>query len=117
MSETSDEPPLGTLLTQLLADGRAVARAEIEVVRQTALAKLAAAQQALIFLAVALLLSIAAATVLLIGLAMVLAHWLGPPAATLVVAILAFAIAGLLARWAVRKLAAAGSAKPDGGPS
>jgi hypothetical protein len=114
MGDEPEDPPLGALLGELVADAHAVARAEIEVVRQTALFRLALAQQALIFLAVALLLALGAATALLVGLAIGLAHWIGIILATLVVTILALAIAALLARWAARRLALAISAKPEG---
>jgi hypothetical protein len=113
----ADEPedlPLGTLLGQLVVDAQTVARAEMEVVRQTVLYKLAAAQQALISLAIALVLALGAATTLLIGLAMGLAQWIGMLLATLVVTAVALGGAALLARWAARRLALAVSAKPEG---
>jgi hypothetical protein len=114
MADESEDPPLGTLLGELVADAHAVARAEMEVVRQTILFKLAAAQQALICLGIALVLALGAATALLVGLALSLAHWIGIALASLAVTILALAIAALLARWATRRLTLAVTAKPGG---
>ena len=109
----TEEPPLGTLFNQLLTDAHAVARAEIDVVRQTVLFKLANARQALILLAGATVLVIGAITALLVGLALSLAHWLGIALATLLVTILALAAAALFARWATRRLSQAIAAKPE----
>jgi hypothetical protein len=114
MADDEEDPPLGALLGELVADAHAVARAEMEVIRRTVLFKLAAAQQALICLAVALVLALGAATALLVGLALGLAQWIGILLASLVVTILALGVAALLARWAARRLAVAVSAKPEG---
>lgn len=114
MGDQPEDPPLGTLLGQLVVDAQTVARAEIEVVRQTLLLKVAAAQQALIGLGIALVLALGAATALLVGLALGLAHWIGIILATLVVTMLALGAAALLARWAARRLALAVAAKPEG---
>jgi hypothetical protein len=108
-----EDLPLGALLNRLLADAQAVARAEIDVIRQTILFKLAAAQQALVLLAIALVLGLGATTALLVGLTMALAHLIGPLLATLAVVAVAAAIAALCARWAVGRLSAAMSAKPN----
>jgi hypothetical protein len=113
MGDHPDDPPLGTLLGQLVADAHSVVHAELDVVRQRALFKLAAAQQALIYLAVALVLALGATTTLLIGLALTLARWLGIAGAALLVTILALAAAALLARWAARRLSLAIAAKPN----
>ena len=113
MGEHPEDPPLGALLGQLVADAHSVARAELEVVRQTILFKYAAAQPALICLALALTLALGATTTLLVGLAMGLSRWLGIAAAALLVTILALAAAALLARWAARRLALAVAAKPN----
>jgi hypothetical protein len=113
MGDQPEEPPLATLFSQLLADALAVGRAELDVIRQLILYKLAAAQQALLCLAGVLVLAIAAVAVLLIGLALVLAHWLDLAVAALVVAVVALLVAGLVARWAARRLATAVSAKPN----
>ena len=114
MGDEPEDLPLGALLGQLVADAHAVARAEVEVIRRSVLFKLAAAQQALIGLAIALVLALGAATALLVGLALGLAQWIGIILATLVVTILALALAALLARWAARRLTLAASAKPEG---
>ncbi len=113
MADESEDPPLGSLIGQLVVDAHSVASAEMEVVRQTALFKLAAAQQALIGLAVAVVLALSATTTLLVGLAMTLARWLGIAGAALLVTVLALAAAALLARWAARRLALAMAAKPN----
>lgn len=109
----TEDPPLGTLFNQLLTDAQAVARAEIDVARQTLLFKLASARQGLILLAGAMLLVIGATTAFLVGLAFTLAHWIGIALATLVVTVLALAAAGLFARWAMRRLSQAVAAKPE----
>jgi hypothetical protein len=114
MGDAPEDPPLGSLIGQLVADAHSVARAELEVIRQTALFKLAAAQQALIGLAVALVLALGATTTLLVGLAFGLAYWIGNILATLLVTVLALATSGLLARWAARRLTMAVAAKPEG---
>jgi hypothetical protein len=113
MGEHPDDPPLGVLLGQLVADAHSVARAELEVVRQTILFKYALAQQALICLALALVLALGATTTLLVGLAMALARWLGIAGAALLVTVLALVTAALLVRWAARRLALAAAAKPN----
>lgn len=114
MGDEPEDLPLSDLLGQLVADAHGVARAEVEVIRQTVLFKLAAAQQAVICLVIALVLALGAATALLVGLALGLAHWIGITLASLVVTALALGVAALLARWAARRLAVAVSARPEG---
>lgn len=113
MGEAPEDPPLGTLLNQLVTDAQAVARAEIDVVRQTILFKLANARQALVLLAGAVVLAIGAAAALLVGLVLSLSPWLGVAPATVLVALAALAVAGLFARWAARRLSLAVAAKPE----
>lgn len=102
-----EQDSIGGIFSRLADDAGTLVRAEVELYRAAALHRLALSQRALIFLAAAMLLSLAAVVCLLVMLAIGLSRWIGPIGAGLVVAVCAMGIAALLARSGVQMLARA----------
>jgi putative superfamily III holin-X len=84
------EESIGDLFGRLVDDGRAYAKAEIDLYRQIALHRAGRARAGLIALAAGAVLLLSSLTALILGLVLGLAEWIGPWLAGL-------AIAGLLA--------------------
>ena len=99
---TQDEG-IGALLGRLVEDGKGYARAEIAYYRALAADKLAEARAGALLGGAALLLALAAAVALVVGLVLTLATLVGPGWATLIVVTLALALAGLLGWLAYRR--------------
>lgn len=105
-----DPPPepaddsIGAALLQAADDAKAYARAQIDLVRETAAARLRVARTGLILGAAAAALSFAALTTLVVGAAMALATLVGPLAATLIVVLVVLAIAALLGWLAFQRI-------------
>jgi hypothetical protein len=108
---TLEQESLGSLFGRLVEDGRDVARAEVALYQEIAKDRASRSGLAVGFIGGALLLAIAATTMLLISLGQGLAHWIGPAWGSLVSALIGFAIAGLLVKLAVSRLTAVFSAK------
>ena len=100
----ADEETLGELVTRLAEDGKAYARAEVDLAKKTVLARVAAVRPAAILIVVAVLLVQAALTVLTGALGMLLAIWMGPAAGLAIGAVIVLAVAGILVWSAVSKL-------------
>jgi hypothetical protein len=97
-----DDESVGTLITRVIADGRAYAAAELAYWRTFALDRLSDGVSAAIFGGAALVLSLAAIIALLVGLIMTLAPLVGPGFATLIVVVVTCGIAGVLALLALK---------------
>lgn len=99
-----EETPVGDLVHDLVEDGKAYARAELEVARAIAAAKANALKLPGILFAAAFLLGIAAITALSAGVAMALATLVGPLAGGLLAFVLFAGIGGGLAWYGVKRL-------------
>ncbi|HEY0621878.1 hypothetical protein [Sphingomonas sp.] len=101
--EPDDEEGIGTLIARAVGDGRAYAEAEIAYWRALALDRIADARAAAALGIVVLLLAQAAAIALIVGLVMILAPYVGPGFATLIVVLVAAGAAALFAHAALRR--------------
>ncbi len=109
MNEQRDNESIGSLFGRLLVDGKACARAEVDIYRQKALSWVPPIRAAAILLVVALFLAQAAITTLLVGFGVWLGRWVGPFGGGAIAALVGLMIAGLLTRAALSKL------RPPGG--
>lgn len=98
------ERPIGELVHELIEDGKAYARAEIDLYKTIAAAKGKALAFPAALFAVAFILALAAITALAVGLVLALAKFIGPLLAGLVGLLLFAAIAGALAWYGVQRL-------------
>lgn len=99
--------PIGQLFSQLVDDGKRYARAEVELYKAKAADKAQPIKMAAIYGGVAVTLALSAVTALLVGLILALSTLLGPLAATLIVVLATFAIAGGLGYLAYQQIAEA----------
>jgi hypothetical protein len=99
---------IGDLVTRLVADGRAYARAEIELVKQIARHRAAKARSGAILLGAGVTLLLCALTALVLALVLGLATLIGPFGAGMVVFIVLAAAGGWLALSGAKGLAALG---------
>lgn len=90
------EEGIGTLFGRLAEDGKEFARAEVAYYRALANDKVGPLKSGLIFGVAALVIAWSALTALLVGLILTLATLMGPGLATLLVVLVALALAGLL---------------------
>ena len=104
----SEDAPIGDLVSRLIDQGKGYARAEVDLVRAIANAKVAQVKLPAILFGAALLFVIGGVVTLCITIALALATLIGPLAGGLIATLFAFGIAGLLAYVGVQKL----SAKP-----
>lgn len=91
---------VGTLVHRLFEDGRAYVRAEVDVVRTTAGARIRSARTAIVVGVAAVFVAQAGLTVLFFALGSVLALLVPVWAGQLLAAIIALAIAGLMVKYA-----------------
>lgn len=90
---------LHDLVSRVIDNGKAYARAEVALVKQTVSTRVEQLRPAAIFIVAAVLIVQAALTVLIGAIGMTLAIWIGPAGGLAVAAVLALVVAGLLA-WA-----------------
>lgn len=95
MSDTGEET-FPELVSRVVDDAKEVARAEVDLVKAQAVAKLAGFRAAAILFATAALLVVAAFIGLVVGLILTLAQYLGAGWATLIVVGVAIGLAALL---------------------
>jgi hypothetical protein len=107
-----DIETIGTLVGQLVADGKAFARAEVDIYRHKALAWVPPVRTAAILAVVALFLAQAAITTLLVFLGFWLSLWLGPLGGGVAAALIGLAFAGLLVWIAISKLKTPAGGRP-----
>ena len=100
---SEEETPIGELFGRLVDDGKAYAKAELNLARATAEAKVDAVKKPLALGAIALLFVQAGVVVFGITIAMALATLIGPLAGGLVATTICFGIAGLLGWLAKRE--------------
>lgn len=100
-----EEESIGELIGRLVEDGKGVARAEIDYYRALAATKVGEARAGLILGIAALVIALCSVTALLVGLILSLAPLVGPGLATLIVIVVALALASLLGWLAYRHLA------------
>ena len=103
-----DEAPIGELVGRLIDQGKVYARAEVDLAKAIATAKVDTFKPAFALFAAALLFVIAGVVTFCITLALALATLIGPLAGGLLATVIAFAIAGALAFFATKML----SSKP-----
>ena len=106
MPEPADEQPIGELVHQLIDEGKAYAKAEVELAKAQAAAKAATLRTPTILLFSALLFAQAAVTMLAVTIAMTLAPSIGPLGGGLIAVLMAGGTAGLLGWLGVQKLKA-----------
>jgi len=99
-----DEQSIGEVVSDLVDQGKAYAKAEVELAKAQALAKVEQFKVPAILLFGALLFAQAAVTVLAVAVALGLAPLIGPFGGGLVAVALAGGVAGLLAWLAVKRL-------------
>lgn len=105
MTQPSREnAPIGQLFSQLVDDGKNFARAEVDYYKAKAADKAEPVKWAAIFGGAAMTLAMSAVTALLVGLILSLEPQVGPFAATLIVVLAAFALAGLLGYLAYQRV-------------
>jgi len=104
--KTGDEP-ISTLFARLVDDGTNLFRAELNLYRQAALRRVAQAKMPVVMIVAAALIAQSSVTVLLVGCALGLARWIGPVGGGLAMAVIGFALCGLLVRIAIKRLTAA----------
>ncbi|MFL6734312.1 MAG: phage holin family protein [Sphingomicrobium sp.] len=98
-----EERPVGDLVHQLVEDGKAYAKAELDLAKATATAKGKALAIPAALIGAALLFGIAAIGALATGVVLALAKFVGPLLAGLVTLVIFVGIAGLLAYVAISK--------------
>ena len=101
---STDERSIGDLVNQLIDDGKAYARAEVEVVKAIARAKAGGYKVAGILLGAALAFGLAAMAGLAVGVTMALAPLVGPLLAGIIAAMLFGGLAGALAIAAIKRI-------------
>ena len=104
MPEPEDEQPIGEVVHQLIDEGKAYAKAEVELAKAQALAKIAELKLPAMLLFGALLFAQAAVTVLAVTIVLAVAPSIGPLGGGLVAVMLAGGTAGLLAWLAMQRL-------------
>ena len=104
MQEPEDEQPIGEVISQLVDEGKAYAKAEVELAKASALAKAAEFKVPAILLFAALLFAQAAVTVLAVTIALALAPLIGPLGGGLVAVLVVGGAAALLGWLATQRL-------------
>lgn len=99
--------PIGQLFSQLVDDGKRYARAEVDFYKAKAADKAEPVKWAAIYGGAAVTLALSAITALLVGLILSLEPQVGPFAATLIVVVVTFVVAGLLGWLAYKQLSEA----------
>lgn len=98
------EESLRDLVARVIDNGKAYARAEVTLVKETVSTRVEQVRPVAIYLVVAVLLVQAALTVLIGALGMTFAIWIGPAGGLAVAAVLTLAIAGLLGLLAIARV-------------
>jgi hypothetical protein len=91
---------IGDMLGKVVADGRALAEAELALVKAKAISRAGSYRKPAILLAVAALFAIGAVVTLCLTIAAALATLIGPLGGGLIATLVALLIAGGLAMWA-----------------
>lgn len=102
-----EERPIGELVHQLIEDGKAYARAEVDLVKAIASAKASALAVPAGLLVAALFIGMAALNALAFGVVLALAKFVGPLLAGLIGMLLLAAIAGGMVWFAIGRIRSA----------
>jgi len=102
--DRGDDEPIGEAIAQLTEDAKAYASAELAYYRALAVATAKEVRDAAALGSLALLFAFAALVALAVGAVMVLAPLIGPFAATAIVFVVSFALAGWLGWLAWKKI-------------
>jgi protein-S-isoprenylcysteine O-methyltransferase Ste14 len=97
------ERPIGELVHELVEEGKAYARAELDLAKAIAAAKARALVLPAALFGIAFILALAAVTALAVGVVIALAKFLGPRLAGIVGLLIFAAIAGGLAWWGIER--------------
>lgn len=108
---TDARPPLTTLLSQAVSEGRELVKAEIDLGKAKVSQTVAHVKWAAIYLGVAVVIALSTVTALLVGLIMTLTPSVGPGWATVIVTVAALALCGLLAWLGLRQFSGGKEAK------
>lgn len=92
-ADPNSERPIGELVQELVEEGKAYARAELDVARAIAAAKGKALVVPAILFGIAFILSLAAVTALAVGVVIALAKFVGPLAAGIIGLLVFLAVA------------------------
>ncbi|UAK23882.1 hypothetical protein [Sphingomonas nostoxanthinifaciens] len=103
------EESLRDTVARLVENAKAYARAELNLVRQTVLARVNQLRPALILGIAAILIVQAALVIAIAALGMLLALWIGPAGGLALAALIALAIAGLFGWIAVKRITGSSS--------
>jgi hypothetical protein len=104
LPEPEDERPFGEVVSQLVDEGKAYAKAEVDLAKASALAKASEFKVPAILLFASLLFAQAAVTVLAVTIALALAPLIGPLGGGLVAVLVAGGAAALLGWLAIQRL-------------
>jgi hypothetical protein len=104
MQDPDDERPIGEVVHQLIDEGKAYAKAELDLAKAQALAKADALKIPAVLLFTALLFAQAAVTMLAVTVAMTLAPLIGPLGAGLVAVLVVGGVAALLGWLGIERL-------------
>ena len=99
-----DEKPIGELFGELIDEGKAYAKAELELAKAIAESKAGAAKKPALLAAASLLFLVAGVIVLCMTFAVALATLIGPLAGGLIAALVTFGVAYCLYSLAMREL-------------
>lgn len=105
MYEVSEQESLRDLIARLIDSGKAYARAEVALIRQTVVTRIGQIKPAIALAIPAIFIIQAALTVLLVALGFVLARWLGPAGGMAAAAAIGLIVAGLLIWFSIRLIA------------
>lgn len=105
-SHDSRDETIGELVSRLVEDGRAYARAELDLVKQIARRRASKAKSGAVLLGIGVTLLLCSLTALVLALVLGLATLIGPFAAGMVVFLVLAVSGGLLARSGAKGLAA-----------
>ncbi len=106
-SPAPPERPVGELVHELIEEGKAYARAEVDLAKTIAASKAKAIALPAGLLVAALFIGMAAINALAVGVVIALAKFIGPLAAGIVGLLIFAAIAGGLAWYAIQRLSSA----------
>lgn len=98
------EETIGDLFSRAFQEGGQLVRAELAVYRRLAIRRALAARLAVGMMLAGVLLAFGSAAALIVGLALGLAHFIGPVGGGIVAALIGFAIAALLLRSGFKRL-------------
>lgn len=101
--EAGGQEPLAALFARLIRDGTDFARAEINLVRQTAMGRVGRVKLPVILIVAGTMIVQGSITTILVGCALGLARWLGPAGGGIVAGLVGLGVSGAMFLVAVRR--------------